>query len=173
MKILYILILSILIIPLILAETEVYVGDAVDQSSTEAITDSILDSDYFIYGMIAAIVILVVVIALVLYKILSKPAAQPTWQQPTFPSRPSYPSGSSFPPQQTFPQQPYSPPQQRFPQTPLTPPVQQPQDPTTVYIASCLARGMSKEQIIAALVQNRWTVLQARAAVDKYLMSRR
>jgi len=164
-----ILVLFLLIIPLILAETEVYVGDAVDQSQTEAITDSVLDSDYFIFGMIGAIVVLVAVIALVLYKILSKPAAQPAWPQPTFPTR------SSFPPRQTFPQQPSSFSSQRFPQQPqFTPPVQQPvQDPTTSYIASCLAKGMSKEQIIAALVQNRWTVLQARAAVDRYLMMRR
>lgn len=175
MKMFSCLILFFLMAPLVVAETEIVVSDAVDQTTIEATTDSIMDSDYFIYGMIAAIVILVAVIALVLYKILSKPAAQPTWQQPTFPSRPSYPSGSSFPQRSTFPQQPSSFPPQGFPrQPPSTPPVQQPvQDPTTTYIASCLAKGMSKEQIIAALVQNRWTVLQARAAVDKYLMSRR
>ena len=173
MKMLTILVLFLLIIPLILAETEVYVGDAVDQSQTEAITDSVLDSDYFIFGMIGAIVVLVAVIALVLYKILSKPAAQPAWPQPTFPSRQSFPS--SFPSRQTFPQQSSSFPSQSFPRQPQpTPPIQQPaQDSTTLYIASCLAKGMSKEQIIAALVQNRWTVLQARAAVDKYLMMRR
>ncbi len=175
MKMFSYLMLFFLMLPLIAAETEVYVGDAVDQTSTEAITDSIMDSDYFIYGMIAAIVILVAVIALVLYKILSKPAAQPTWQQPTFPSRSSFPSSQSFPQRQNFPQQPSSFPPQGFPGQPqFTPPVQQPvQDPNAVYIASCLARGMTKEQIIAALVQNRWTVLQARAVVDKYLMSRR
>ena len=172
MKMLTKIILFFLMIPLIFAETEIYVGE-LDQSATEAIKDSVMDSDYFIYGMIGAIVVLVAGIALVLYKILSKPAAQPAWPQPVFPSRPSFPS--SFPSRQTFSQQPSSFPSQSFPRQPqFTPPIQQPvQDPTTSYIASCLAKGMSKEQIIAALVQNRWTVLQARAAVDKYLMMRR
>ena len=174
MKLFKILMLFIFMIPLAVAETEVFVGDAADQSSIEEITYPIMDSDYFIYGMVGAIIILVLVIVLVLYKIFSRPTPMQARLQPTFPSYQGFPN-SSFPQRQTFPQQPSSFPPQGFPRQPsFTPPVQQPvQDSTTVYIASCLAKGMSKEQIIAALVQNRWTVLQARAVVDKYLMMRR
>ncbi len=167
MKCPFLIVAVLFLFPFVLAEE-------IDVALTdETATESFMESTWFIYVMVGAIVVLVAVIALVLYKILSKPAAQQTWPQPAFPSRSGFPG--SFPSQPTFPQQPSSFPPQGFPQQPqFTPPAQQPaQDPTTVYIASCLARGMSKEQIIAALVQNRWTVLQARAAVDKYLMMRR